>query len=453
MDTCTRSTLIARSTRSLSGVLIASILGLSAIPRSAFASEPVESPTPNTINSAITIDPITQSTAEEGVSADSLLANIPNNSAVEDTPESEQGIQDVEISPNTDEGESVTPQISQQPYLTPFVEQPETQLNYEDAYVLGPQDQIRIDIFNVPEFSGPDGEHTILVDGTSNFPWIGSISLQGLTLTQASDRLEQAYAPYINDPLITVSLIRPRAIRISVVGEVNRPGSYTLDPIERVVERVNNVDAAEGNNQWTSLIQAIQTAGGITQTADVREIQIQRPSRPEGEQTIVVSLWDLLQNGDLNQDISLRDGDTVYVPRATTFNSDEYLEVAEANFAPDFINTYVVGEVKTPGELELRPNTTLNQAILAAGGFENNRAGRVELIRLNPDGTMEKRDIDLDLASDIDEENNPVLRDRDIILVGRSSGARIVDFLDTIFSPVADVIDLFGVFDLLDISD
>lgn len=473
MDTLTRSTLIARSMRSLSGVLVASILSMYAAPSSATPSELTPSSTPETTAVDSSAEPIEELTPSD-------LSNVPGEAIASATlrpSEEADAIRDIASEVDVDvevevDGDSTSTEIveEQEPFsqpptnLSPFPVVPTTPVPllseppvdplYEDEYVLGPQDQIQVDIFNVPEFSGDEGAHTLLVDGTANFPWIGNLSLQGLTLNQAAERLEREYAPYINDPLITVRLTRPRAIRISVVGEVNRPGSYTLDPIERVVERVNNVDAAEGNNQWTSLVQAIQTAGGITQTANVRDIQIRRPTRVEDEQIISVSLWELLQTGDISQDITLRDGDTIFVPTAVALDPNESIEVAAANFSPDVISTYVIGEVKEPGVLELRPNSTLNQAILAAGGFENNRAGRVELIRLNPDGTVEKRDIDIDFAADLDNETNPALRDRDIILVGRSSGASVVDFLDTIFSPVADVLGtVFGVFPILDLFD
>ncbi|HEY9664946.1 MAG TPA: polysaccharide biosynthesis/export family protein, partial [Allocoleopsis sp.] len=61
----------------------------------------------------------------------------------------------------------------------------------EDTYVLGSGDQIVVDVFNVPEFSGENGTYTILVDGSVSFPWIGPMRLQGLTLSQAATRLER----------------------------------------------------------------------------------------------------------------------------------------------------------------------------------------------------------------------------------------------------------------------
>lgn len=468
MDTLTRSTLIARSMRSLSGVLVASILSIYATPGSATPSELTPSNAPDPALSTVSnddtaellpqADPYSVSTQTDATEIDA--SNALDDLSVTEAAETDSA-DDTVTPPEPVQSGELQPYPSQpQTNINPFqalpnsvLSQPEIQPSYEDSYVLGPQDEIQVDVFNVPEFSGDNGAYTILVDGSVNFPWVGSVNLAGLTLSQAADRLEQAYAPYINNPLITVSVTRPRAIRISVVGEVNRPGSYTVDPIERV-NRGGTAVTGEGNNQWTSLVQAIQIAGGITQTADVRDIQIRRPTRAEDDQIINVSLWDLLQQGDTRQDIALRDGDTVFVPTAISMDPNEAIEVAAANFSPDVINTYVVGEVKDPGVLELRPNSTLNQALLAAGGFEDDRAGKVQLIRLNPDGTVEKRDIDVDLAADLNDETNPTLRDRDIVLVRRSSGAQVVDFIDTLISPVADIVDgVFGIFPIWDLFD
>jgi polysaccharide export outer membrane protein len=311
----------------------------------------------------------------------------------------------------------------------------------EDTYTLGSGDVISLDIFDVPEFSGT--QHTILVDGTINLPWIGAVPLQGLTIAGAEEALELAYAPYINNPIIVVNLLTPRPLRIAVVGEVKRPGSYTLDP-----QAGATGDLADGTSQWTTAVQAIQQAGGITELADVRNIEIRRPLANGEEEVIPIDFWDFLQTGSLMEDITLRDGDTVVVPTATELNPEELLEVASANFSPLFINTYVIGEVENPGLLELPPNTPINQAILAAGGFMNDRAGNVELIRLNPDGTVDRQDVPVDLDDGLNAESNPYLRNNDIVFVHRSTLARITDFIPIITNPFRNI---FGLLDDLNI--
>jgi polysaccharide export outer membrane protein len=107
----------------------------------------------------------------------------------------------------------------------------------------------------------------------------------------------------------------------------------------------------------------------------------------------------------------------------------------------------VVGEVTKPGAVPVPPNTPLNQAILAAGGF-NTRAkkGEVQLIRLNPNGTVEKREIDVDLAQGINTEGNPSLRNNDVVVVKRSSLATIGDTLGTVLNPVGSFVNLLRLF-------
>jgi polysaccharide biosynthesis/export protein len=324
----------------------------------------------------------------------------------------------------------------------------------EEEYRLGPGDQIGLDIFDVPELSGAQGQHVVLVDGSVNLPWVGKIKLQGLTLSAASDRLENAYAPYIRNPLITVNLLTARTLRVNVVGAVKRPGSYIISP-QGQTNQVSVGDTAgaggEGASQWPTVTQAIQQAGGITQLANLREVQVNRPQPDGSQQAIKVNLWELLRSGQLQQDIALRDRDTLVVPQSVALSSEEALLNGSASFAPATILVNVVGEVKAPGTVEVAPNTSLNQALLTAGGFESSRARRkdVILIRLNPDGTAARRTIPIDLTAGINEETNPSLREFDTIVVGRSGIAQTGDTLDTFFRPLGNIFGIFNVFNNL----
>ncbi len=136
--------------------------------------------------------------------------------------------------------------------------------------------------------------------------------------------------------------------------------------------------------QIPTVTKAIQVAGGITQSADIRRIQVRRLTKGGSEQVIDVDFWKLLQAGDMRQDLPLQDGDTVVIPVAKTISPADATTLASASFSPDKISVYVVGEVAKPGLVQVPPNTPLNQAILAAGGF-NNRAkqGSVKFVRLN----------------------------------------------------------------------
>lgn len=316
-------------------------------------------------------------------------------------------------------------------------------------YILGSGDNIQIDIFDVPEFSGADGQYTILVDGSINLPWVGRVVLEGLTLDQAADVVTQSYVRFINDPLVTVTLLNPRTLRVGIVGEVNRPGVYNFEP-EGGVD-IGGVEFG-GNAQDFTVTQAIQAAGGITQLANVRELELVRRNPNGVETSIPLDLWSFLQTGDLQQDAVLRDGDTLVVPRAVAVTPEEAAQLAVANFSPDIITVNVIGEVDQPGPVEVAPNTTLNQAILAAGGFDDPRAlrGHVELLRLNSDGTISKRSVSVDFEDDLNEETNPPMRNNDVIIVRRNALSSTADLLQLITGPVGDIFTILGIFGEID---
>ncbi|MEG4965529.1 SLBB domain-containing protein [Microcoleus sp. B6-A1] len=435
-------------------------------------------------------------------------------------------------------------------------------LTQEAAYTLGSGDRIALEIFGVPEFSR---EYQVLVDGTLNLPIIRSVSIQGLTLQQAANVITQRYEPFINVPVVTVTLMVARPLNIGLAGEVTRPGSYKINPTRdgggvkfptlmemlqlaqgvtsagdmRNVqirrprrggpEQVTNVDLQDfldtGNlrqdvtirdgdtifvptaralntqevrqrasanfsaditkpigvvivgevnrpgpytvfasdvrssNQQTELsfvsidqqqgavvglptiTRALKIAGGITTEADIRRVQIRRRVRGGNEQTIMVNLWDLLQKGDATQDILLQEGDSVIIPTAATVDLAEVSQVANSSFSPNAISINIVGEVIRPGALEVRPSTSLHQALLTAGSFNQLRAkkDKVELLRLNPNGTVSRRTIEVDFAQGLNPNNNPTLRNNDVILVARSGYARVADNINSFLQPITGV--------------
>ncbi|PSB39673.1 sugar transporter [filamentous cyanobacterium Phorm 46] len=434
----------------------------------------------------------------------------------------------------------------------------------EAAYTLGPGDRIALDIFGVPEFSK---EYQVLVDGTLNLPIIRSVSIQGLTLQQAATVITNRYEPFINVPVVTVTLMVARPLNIGVAGEVTRPGSYKINPVREGTgggvkfptlmemlqlakgvtsagdmrnvqirrprrggpEQVTTVNLQDfldtGNlrqdvtirdgdtifvptasalntqevrqrasanfsaditkpigvvivgevnrpgpytvfasdvrstNQQTELsfvsidqqqgavvglptiTRALKIAGGITTEADIRRVQIRRRIRGGTEQTIMVNLWDLLQKGDATQDILLQEGDSVIIPTAPAVDLAEVSQVATSSFAPNAININIVGEVIRPGALQVRPNTSLHQALLTAGSFNQLRAkkDKVELLRLNPNGTVSRRTINVDFAQGLNPDNNPTLRNGDVILVARSGYTRVGDNIATFLQPITGV--------------
>ncbi len=434
----------------------------------------------------------------------------------------------------------------------------------ESAYVLGSGDRIALDIFGVPEFSK---EYQVLVDGSLNLPIVRSVSIQGLTLQEAASAITKRYEPFINVPVVTVTLMVARPLNIGIAGEITRPGSYKINPsregggvkfptlmemlqlakgvtsagdmravqIRRprrggseqiitvnlqefldtgnlrqdvtirdgdtifiptasslntqevrqrasanfsaditkpigvvIVGEVNRpgpytVSAADlrSTNQQTELAfvsidqqqgggavvglptitRALKIAGGITTEADIRRVQIRRQIKGGTEQTILVNLWDLLQKGDATQDVLLQEGDSIVIPTAANVDLTEVSQLATSSFSPNAISINIVGEVVRPGALLVKPSTSLHQALLTAGSFNQLRAkkDKVELLRLNPNGTVSRRTIEVDFAQGLNQNNNPTLRNNDVILVARSGYARVGDNINSFLQPITGV--------------
>ena len=301
-------------------------------------------------------------------------------------------------------------------------------------YVLGAGDRLQIEVFESPEYSG---EFEVLADGTLRMPFVNAVQVRGRTIDQASRLLSQQYSAILRRPFVSIRVLETRPIMLAVTGEVNRPGSYSISPSD--------------TDGLPTVTQAIQLAGGITQSANIRSIQVQRtlPSGQESPSVISVDLWKLLQEADLRQDIALQDGDRLIVPEALILDLDEATEIASATFSPESVTVNVVGEVGSPGAVQVPPNTPLNQAILAAGGFTSrSRRGRVDLVRLNPNGTVTKREINVDLSENANDENNPLLRPNDTVIVTRSTFTRVTDTVTRALAPFTSVFSLLRIFGL-----
>jgi polysaccharide biosynthesis/export protein len=234
---------------------------------------------------------------------------------------------------------------------------------------------------------------------------------------------------------------RPRTV--AVIGEVTRPGTYLVT--QGAGEGGNSPTGAPNITGLPTVSRTLQLAGGLTPQADIRNVMIRRPTRTGGEQSIKVDLWKLLESGDINQDLIVQDGDTIVFPTATEINRAEATQLATTTLAPGRIQVGVVGEVKRPGQVEIQPNSSLNQALLAAGGFNDARASsaRVDLVRLNPNGSVTKRNVKVDFAAGINEQTNPILRNNDVVVVYRSGAAKIGDTVGTIINPFGAVLGVF----------
>jgi polysaccharide biosynthesis/export protein len=292
----------------------------------------------------------------------------------------------------------------------------------------GPGQVVPIDLISLLR-SGDFSQDIILQDGdTILLPTINQINSANSSLIAASNLGPQA----INPP------------KVVVVGEVNRPGTYLL---QSAGNTTNNNTQLTGSLALPTVTNAIQAAAGIKPTADIRQIQLIRTTRT-GEQKITLNLFKLLQQGDTTQDLIVQEGDRLFIPTAQNISNKDIETIASSTLSPASIRVNVIGEAGrgTLGTVEVPPNTTLNQAILIAGGFNNVRANKneVDFIRLNPNGTVTKRLIKLNFTRGFDAEYNPRLQNNDTIVIGRNNLTRIGDGFSTILAPFNGLLNILG---------
>jgi len=300
-----------------------------------------------------------------------------------------------------------------------------------DLYVLGPGDSLQLTFLD-PTASSVGGGITILQDGTATLALLGSVQLTGLTIGQATRWLTSLYGKQLLRPQLNLSLTAPRPVKVSVIGEVQRPGLYPF---------------AVGATPVT----AIQSAGGITLNADIRKVLLRRRlPGPDGTQKqTLLDLNELLTFGNQLQNPLLFDGDTLLIARTDEPLAAEVLQLAATNLSPPTISVTVIGEVKNPGTLSLPANTSFAQALLRAGGTTDWRSNRksIELIRVNRNGTA-TRDIFnyKDPNTAISKGFNPPLRDNDTIIVRRSFYGKTLDLVNQVLVPIGTATGLVNTY-------
>lgn len=320
----------------------------------------------------------------------------------------------------------------------------------DDQYILGPGDQLNMRFLTSSSGGENDllsGPLTILPDGTTSLPLIGSARLSDLTLSQATLWLQELYKTHLLRPELQLTLVQPRPLRVSVLGEVERPGIYTL-----TTQEASSTQATVVITGLPTVVDAIQKGGGVTNLADLTQVSLRR--RMPGEQAQYrrtnLDLLALIREGDMVQNPILFDGDTIRIARAEE-SVPEAVELSSTTVSPKEITVYVVGEVTSPGALRLPANTPLVQAVLAAGGPDAWRANtsRVQLVRINRNGSLTRRAFYLSLNSAASNENNPPLRDKDAIVVSRSNYAKLSDAVDAVGKPLTSLASILSLMQVL----
>ena len=319
----------------------------------------------------------------------------------------------------------------------------------EDSYIIGPGDILELRLFDADELSG---KLEVLNDGTVPLPLAGSVRISGLTLQQATFWVRKLLSKQLLRPELQLRVLTPRPIRVAIVGEVERPGIYSLT----TSEASTTVGAINRISGLPTVVDAIQKAGGITQQANLREVVLQRrmpgidPSFKQAE----LDLLALLLEGNQSNNPFLFDGDIIRISKAAEIPA-EAIELAAANLSPQMIQVNVIGEVNNPGRLEVMANPPLVQAVRAAGGPQSWRAskGNVELVRINRNGSATFERFKLNLAEGASNSKNPPLRNGDTVRVNPNNLAIASDAIGAVSQPVSGLVTIWSLFRLINTSN
>lgn len=318
----------------------------------------------------------------------------------------------------------------------------------EDYYILGQGDILRLNIFGAPELSG---EVSIINDGTISIPIIGSVKISGLTLKSAKLKIEELLSRELLQNDVQVLMVKTRPVRVAIVGEVARPGIYSLTDKE-----VSEIETASkvSISGLPTVIDAIQKSGGLNKKADLENISLYRKISDNNEEYKIANLnfLNLIKKGDMSQNPFLFDSDIIKVnPINNKDISENGLIITKSNLSPKSININVVGEVKNPGEFKVNNNTTLTRGILAAGGPQDVGAntGKVKLLRIENDGTHNIYNFKYNLNKSTSDKDNPMLIEGDTLIVNSSLFGKASKTINSISQPVSGIVQVWTLLKLI----
>lgn len=327
----------------------------------------------------------------------------------------------------------VQPIQTQPPLPQPLPQPIAPALPFNTNDPLKPGDVIDINVLGFEDLSG---QQQISSTGTIQLPLGGPIFLGGFTPIEAMTTIKAALGPFVRRPQVSVDLVSASPLRVSISGEVLRPGPRLLAPINA---------ADQTQRRPPTLSTALVESGGITPSADLRNVVIRRavPTRsasaavPYGE--FRVNLWDAISRGDLQSDPRIFDGDEIIVPTASVADIDQRT-LLSSTVAPSQITVQVAGEVNTPGQLVVSPMVGVSGAVAAAGGpTPDADTDEVTLLRMMPDGRVEQ------LAYAFGEASEPLV-EGDVVYVEPSSRGNVgtvFDFVGRVLNPFSALFNLF----------
>ena len=219
-----------------------------------------------------------------------------------------------------------------------------------EDYLLGPGDLVKVNVYGYDDLTT---EVRISQTGFVNYPLIGEVSIGGLSPRDAATRIggKLVAGGFIREPKVDVLVLQFESQKISVIGQVVKPGKYPLSGASTVLDMLSE-------------------AGGVVPALAGEQASL---LRKDGSK-ISIDLHALFQ-GDPSQNFKVTGGDTIFVQNALQF--------------------YVYGEVQRPGVYRLERNMSVSQAITAGGGLTTRGTERRAIVkRRGADGSLTEVHVD-----------------------------------------------------------
>jgi polysaccharide export outer membrane protein len=242
------------------------------------------------------------------------------------------------------------PASSAVPALPPLPSQagPQVPSSSNGEYRLGPGDVVRITVYGQNDLNM---EAELSADGSINFPLVGNLMLGGLSKPEAERTIAERLSSggFVQRPHVNLLVTQYLSRHISVMGEVNRPGKYSIS------RRVHLTDV-------------LALAGGVSpRGGDMVTVIKKEPDGTSSRRQVDVKT--LLGSADMSKDVLLDSGDIVYVAPMAVF--------------------YIYGEVRQPGAYPLANEMNVRQALSLGGGLTPRASERgIKVDRRGPDGSV-----------------------------------------------------------------
>lgn len=250
-------------------------------------------------------------------------------------------------------------------------------------YIVGPNDTLAVTVYEQPQLSG---KFMVQPDGTFAFPLLGRVKVGGLSVQAIENDMRDRLARgYLKNPQVSVTVDTYRSQQIFIIGEVKQPGGLQFTGTMTMIEALARVGSVTDNAAAEALV--VRQAPG-SQPPDAAVLKRVQEGKDDGN-VIRVNLQ-TLQAGALSENIMLRAGDTIFVPRAES--------------------VFISGHVGNPGAYAVRKGMTVRQALAMAGGVtDRGSTRRIQIVR-KVDGM--ERTIDVDLQQLVQPGDTIVVRER-----------------------------------------